>query len=56
MTIVQYIKETGVATSMEIMTYARSDKEGFETLKRWAREQAANLGVPIEEPTAAKVV
>lgn len=52
MTVVQYLKETGVATSAEIMGYAKADKAGFETLKQWAREQAANLGITLEEPTA----
>ena len=48
MTIVQYIRESGVGTTAEIMRFAKEDREGFETMKRWAREQAENLGVVIE--------
>lgn len=53
MTIVQYLMASGVCTSGELMAYAKQDKEGYNTLKRYAVEQAANEGITLSE-TAAK--
>lgn len=49
MTVIAYIKESGACTTAELMAFAREDKSGFETLKRWAREEMANKGVVIDE-------
>lgn len=49
MTLVQYLKETGVGTSAEIMGLAKADPAGFTLLKEWAKQQAAANGVTIEE-------
>jgi hypothetical protein len=49
-TPLQYIRDSGVASTKEIMELSKSDKDGYNTLIRFAREQMANLGVEIEEP------
>ena len=49
MTPVQYLRESGVATSAELIAYANADKDGFDTLKKWAKEQAAAQGVQLED-------
>lgn len=54
MTATQYLKETGVATSTELIKFAREDKKGFDELKEMAREQAAHNGIVLEEPVAGK--
>jgi TusA-related sulfurtransferase len=51
MTILKYILEAGAATSGEIIALKRTDPAGYTTLVQWAREQAANQGVVIEEST-----
>ena len=48
MSVVVYLKNSGVATSAEIISYAKSDPAGFATLKLWAREQARNEGIELE--------
>jgi hypothetical protein len=53
MTPTQYLKESGVGTSAEIIKMAREDKAGFETLKQWAIEEAAAKGITLEVPAAA---
>ena len=53
MTPTQYLRESGVGTSSEIIAMARQDKAGFETLKQWAIEEAAAKGVTLEAGTTA---
>jgi hypothetical protein len=48
MSVVVYLKNSGVATSGEIIAYAKSDPAGFATLKKWACEQAANEGITLD--------
>lgn len=50
MTALKYLLSTGVATTTEIMALNREDKAGYQLLMKWAKEQAKNQGVEIEEP------
>lgn len=49
MTLLDYIRQSGVASTKELMELKRDDPKGFDTIKSWAKEQAANQGVVLEE-------
>jgi hypothetical protein len=50
MTVIKYIMSTGVCTTSELLAIKRENPKDYDILVVWAREQAANLGVEIEEP------
>jgi hypothetical protein len=54
MTPVQYLKESGVATSAELISLAKSDKKAFDELKAMAIEQAGREGIVLEILPATK--
>ena len=54
MTIAKYILSTGVCNTNELLALRREDPEGYATFIRWAKEQAGNLGVDIEESQPVK--
>lgn len=49
MTILKYILSTGVCTTGELLSIKKVDPDGYNTLVKWAREQAANEAVEITE-------
>jgi hypothetical protein len=49
MTLLQYLLSTGVATSAELIALSKVDRPGYDTIRRWAKEQAAHNGIAIEE-------
>ena len=48
MTVLQYLRQSGVATTAEIMALAKEHPADFERLKQMAREQAEHQGIKLE--------
>jgi hypothetical protein len=49
MTVAKFLVTSGCGTSSEVIKYSQTDKPGFDTLKKWAREQMALMGIEVEE-------
>jgi len=41
----------GCGTAGEIIKFSQTDKPGFDTLKKWAREEMAARGIEVDEQT-----
>jgi len=50
MTVLQYLRESQVGTTAEILKLKREDSHGFDVLMKMAREQMVNNNVVVEEP------
>lgn len=48
MSVVVYLKNSGVGTSAEIIAFAKNFPSDYATLKVWAREQAQNEGITLD--------
>jgi hypothetical protein len=48
MTVMQYLKNSGVGTALEFMQLGKADKASWESLKQQARDEMAFLNIPIE--------
>lgn len=51
MTALRYLRESGVATTQEIMVFARENPKDFKDLIRYAGEEMIAKGITVEEPT-----
>jgi hypothetical protein len=51
MTVAKYLTHPvyGCGTSTDVIRFSQVDKEGFDTLKQWARQEMANRGIEVEE-------
>lgn len=51
MTIAKYLTHPvyGCGTGREIIQFSQTDKEGFSTLKEWAKAEMALRGIEVEE-------
>lgn len=49
MTPLKYIRESGVATTAELLAYKKNDPRGFDTFIEMAREEMRHNNVPIDE-------
>lgn len=52
MTIVKYLLSTGVCTTAELLKLKQQHPADYDGLIRMAHEQAKNLNVEIESPSA----
>jgi len=50
MTALQYLRNSGVATTAEIMALAKASPKDYQDLLRYSREEMTNKGIAIEEP------
>lgn len=47
MTMMQYLKGTGVATTMELMQIGKAHPQAWTEIKQYAKDEMASLGLEI---------
>lgn len=53
MTPLKYVRESGVATTAEILGLKKADPKGFDFLMDCARQEMAHKGIAFEESLKA---
>jgi hypothetical protein len=50
MTILQYLIHPvhGCCTTGELMSLSKSDRQGYDTLRKWAEEEMKLKGIPMD--------